>query len=196
MASLSTDASTSAQTFFGGNTVCNSTKLDSVSRQSAAGAETIFGFKAKFSHKLFCNTNNQPDNMTTNITYGGYFNGPRLFVTNTGSTSFVVAGLTQGSLVYAVNGSYNSTGTFKVKADTTNNGTINIGIVVTNLLITKATGVVASGTTTVTVTGNVPKKGAFSATGNVVFNGSGIATLTINGNVYKINLLTGVLTKQ
>ena len=176
--------------------MCNSTKTDSLTRQSAAGAETVYGFKMKFSNKLFCNSTPAPDNITNTLTYAGYSNGPKLFVTNTGSSSFVVAALVPGSTVYAVNGSYNSTGTFKVKADTTNNGTINIGVVVTNLLITKATAVIASGTTTVTVTGNVPKKGTFSANAAITFNGSGIATLTLNGNVYKINLVTGIVTKQ
>jgi len=47
-----------------------------------------------------------------------------------------------------------------------------------------------------TITGNVPKKGDFSFTGSMVFNGDGTANLTVNGTVYIVNLETGEKTKK
>ena len=39
------------------------------------------------------------------------------------------------------------------------------------------------------------KKGSFTYTGALVFNGNGTATLTLNGTVYTINLTTGFRAK-
>ncbi len=194
------DASVTAQAFFSANTVCGGTKADSVSHQSGTNSTATYGYKAKFTNKLTCNTSNQPDNITHSMAYSGYFNGPNLFITNTGTSNFVVAGLTPGSTVYAVNGEFKSTGTFKLKADTTNNGTISIDIAITNLIITKSTvstpAGITGGSATIAVTGNVPKKGAFTFNGALAFTGNSSAKFTIGSNVYVINLITGAVTKQ
>lgn len=200
LVSISSDIALSSQSVITNNIGCGVTKVDSISRQSAPNAETVFGFKAKFSNKLTCNANNQPDNVTNMLTYSGYINSPRIFITNTGSTNFTIAGLTPAATVYAINGTYNSFGSFKVKADTTKSGTAVINITIKNLLISKtattATIPVTGGTATLAITGNSPKKGAFTFNGSLTINSITSATLNLNGTLYTINLITGVAVKQ
>ncbi|MDB5030369.1 hypothetical protein [Mucilaginibacter sp.] len=194
------DVALSSQALFSNSSGCGITKIDSASRQSASAAETTYAYKEKFTNKLNCNTNNQPDNVTSSLTYAGYFNGPKVFITNSGSSNFTIAGLTPTATVYAINGTYKSTGNFKLKADTTKNGTVNIDIVIKNLIITKATATtpagITGGTATAAISGSTPKKGAFSFAGALTFNGSSLAILTLNSTVYFVNLITGAVVKQ
>jgi hypothetical protein len=200
LASISSDMSANSGSLAAVVSGCGVTKLDSISHQSPPGSTTTYGYKLKYSNKLFCNTNNQPDNVTSNLTFAGYFNGPRVLLTHSGSTTFVIAGLTTNATVYSINGEYKSTGSFKLKADTTNAGTINIDIVVKNYVITKTAitspSGITGGTATVTISGTIPKKGAFSFSGNLTFTGDGTATFTTQTSTYIINLLTGIVTKK
>ncbi|MDB5115218.1 MAG: hypothetical protein JWQ79_710 [Mucilaginibacter sp.] len=200
LTTISSDVSLKSQTLFANNSGCGVTNVDSISHQSTVGASTTYSYKLKFTNKLTCNTSNQPDNVTSTLIFSGNYNGPKVILTNSGSTSFIIAGLTPGSSVYAINGEYKSTGTFKVKADTTRSGTVNIDIVVKNLIITKATATtpagITGGTATATISGSTAKHGAFNFDGTLVFNGSSMATLTLSGTAYSVNLLTGVIVKQ
>lgn len=197
---ISSDVALSSQALITNNSACGTTKVDSISHQSMGGAVNTYSYKLKFTNKLTCNANNQPDNVTSTLIYSDSFNNAKSSSSSTGSTSFVIAGLTPASTVFAINGEYKSTGSFQLKADTTNKGTNSIDIVIKNLVITKATASTAAaitgGTATVTASGTIPKKGAFSFDGNLTFNGAGSATLTLNGTVYVINLATGVATKK
>jgi len=137
-----------------------------------------------------CN-NSVPDNLTGSLTYSGSFSGPRLSSTNSGSATFVVAGLSPNATNFVINGEYKRSGTFQSKTDTTNRGSYSVDIVVTNLKLTKPGRTIASGTATISITGDVAKKGSFSYAGTLVFNADGTATLTLSGKVYIINLTIG-----
>src|ERR1700744_1092449 len=185
---ISTDASLNAQTSIATNQPCGSTKTDTLIRQSQPGSPASYYYKLIYSHKLTCNTSNSPDNITTNLSYAGNFSNSKLSLKNSGTTSFIVAGLTPTATVYAINGEYKSMGTFKLKPDTTNTGSANVDIVVKNLIVTKATQVIASGTAAVIVTGTTVKKGDFTYNGTLTFNGNSMATMVINGTTYTVNL--------
>jgi hypothetical protein len=191
---ISDDASFTASSPTSKHLTCGSTVADTVSRSSTVLPYT-YAYKLIYSYTLTCNTSNAPDNLKGSMAYSGFFNGPNISSTNTGSATFVVAGLSPTALNYVINGEYKSTGTFKSKIDTTNTGTSNIDVVITNLTLTKPARVIKSGTTTVTISGNVPKKGNFNFIGSLVFNGDGTATLTLATSVYTINLATGARTK-
>jgi hypothetical protein len=191
---ISDDASFTASSPTSKHLTCGSTVTDTVARHSTV-APNPYSYKLIYSYTLTCNANNLPDNLKGNLTYSGFFGSPNISFTNTGSATFVVAGLTPTALNYVINGEYKSTGTFKSKIDTTNTGTANIDVVISNLTLTKPARLIKSGTTTVTVTGTVPKKGNFNFIGNLVFNGDGTATLTLATSVYTINLITGARTK-
>src|SRR5476649_237331 len=84
---FSTDASTTSQGVVTTNTGCGITHVDSMSHWNTTGANTAYAYKYKINNKLNCNTNNVADNVTSALSFTGYYNGPYLFASNTGSNN-------------------------------------------------------------------------------------------------------------
>lgn len=199
LVSFSNDATITSETIYTTNNGCGITRIDSITHQSLPGASITYSFKHKITSKLNCNANKQPDNVTSNLTFNGSYNGPKLSANQSGSANTTVAGLTHTSAVYVINGQLKSTGTYKLKPDTTRAGTVAIDIVVKNVVISKATAampaIITGGTATATITGNSPK-GAFLFDGTLTFAGFNEAILTLSNNRYSINLSTGAVAKK
>jgi hypothetical protein len=197
--SLSNDATITSQTIYTTNKGCGVTHADTISHQSLSGASITYSFKHVITNKLNCNTNKQPDNVTSSLTFSGSYNGPRLSAKQSGSANSTIAGLTPASAVYVINGKFKSMGSYKLKPDTTRAGTIAIDITVKNVVISKATvtmpAIITGGTATATITGNSPK-GAFLFDGTLTFVGFNEAILTLGSNSYSINLSTGAVAKR
>ncbi len=196
MSNLSTDISTNALNLANSTLTCGTSYTDSVTRQNTPGTAASYKYKVKYTNKLNCNTNSIPDNFNHTGTYSGNFEGPRLKVTSTGSTSYRIAGLTPSATMHVFNGDYKSTTNFKFRSDTTNRGTVNILVNAKDMIISKATHTIQSGTAMVIITGSSTKKSAFTYNGNLTFNNSSSATLKLNGGEYTINLLTGEVEKK
>ncbi len=187
-------ASSPAVNSIGANSIhqeCGTTLKDSITNSGTNGSAT-FSYFFKFARTMNCNTNIEPDNLANNILYRGSFSGPNLTTADTGSAIFTIAGLTFSAKSYVLNGEYKRSGSFQSKVGNKASGHSNVDIVVTNLTLTKPTRKIASGNATISITGSTSKNGDFSYTGTLVFNGDGTATLTINGNIYAINLDSGV----
>jgi hypothetical protein len=169
---------------------CGTTLTDSVTRSLTIDSVSLNYF-FKYSHTLNCNTSDQPDNLANALTFHGSFDGPRLSSTNSGSATVTIAGLTQNASSFVVNGDYKRDGAFQSKVGNKASGNSSVDIAVTNLTITKSNRKITSGNGTISITGTGPKGTTFSYTGVIVFNGDSTATLTINSNIYTINLITG-----
>lgn len=195
LVNISADIAVNAQAVFDLNIGCGSTKTYTFSHSSPQGATTTYSYALNYSYTLNCNADNKPDNITGSSTDNGTFDGPRLSSTNTGASTFRIAGLTTTATVYVINGEYKRTGTFTSKVENKNTSTTVVDIVVTNLTINKSSKLITAGSATVTVTGTTTKKSTISFTGSVAFNGSGKATVTLNGTAYVVNLLTGEFSK-
>jgi len=191
VANLAGDAAVDATIIVATPNACGTIKSDSISRKSSAGAAFSFSYSLKYNFTVDCNSSNQPDSLSSMLTYSGSFSGPRISSTNSGSSNFTVNGLLPAATDFVVNGEYKRAGSFASKIDTTNHGSSNIDIMIHALTVTKHVRTIASGSANISVTGSVPNKGSFSYTGTLVFNGNGTATLTLNGTVYIINLNSG-----
>jgi hypothetical protein len=170
---------------------CGTMRSDTVSRQSSPGAPYTFSYKSTYNFMVDCNASSQPDSLSSNLTYAGSYSGPNMSGTNSGSSIFGVGGLLHTDTAFVINGEYKRAGSFSSKIDTAKHGSNSVDIVVSGLTLKKPTRIIESGTATIAINGTTPGKGSFSFTGTLVFNGDGKATLTINGNVYTINLETG-----
>src|ERR1700749_1963868 len=115
---VSSDVSISAQAFVSIHLGCGAAKSDSVSR-NYTGSQVSYSYKLKYNYVLNC-ANNVPDNLSSAVSYSGSFSGPRLSTTNSGSSSFIVAGLAPTASTFVIDGQYKRTGSFKSKVDTTN----------------------------------------------------------------------------
>ncbi len=178
------------------NLGCGVTKLDTISRHSAAGASATYSYAFYDNYKLNCNSSNLPDNITGNIGYKGYYSNTNLTLTNSGTVTYTLAGLTTTATVHSLNGEYKSSGSFKLKSDTTNTGTVNIDVVIKNLTISKSTQYFTGGTATVIITGTTTKKGDFTYNGTLTINTGSLATLVLNGSTYQVNLVLGTITPK
>jgi len=195
VASISADVTVNAQAVVDLNLACGSTKSYNYTHQNPQGSATTYSYTLNYNYTLNCNTSNQPDNVTGSATDAGSFDGPRLSSNNTGSATFKVAGLTQNATTYAVNGEYKRMGTFTSKVGDKTSSTSTVDVTLSNILINKSNKTITSGTATVTVSGSNTKNGSFNFTGSITFNGNGKATVTLNGTVYIVNLVTGEYTQ-
>ncbi len=195
LTSMGSDASLYSQSDVDAHITCGATRTDTVTKTSPAGASTSFSYGLGYSYTLNCNANNLPDNVIGKLNYTGTFSNPHMSSANAGHVTFTVAGLTTNATAYVFNGSYLRTGSFASKSDTTNHGSSSLDIEVHSLMLHKPDRAVVSGNATFTLTGTIPKKGAFSFTGTVLFNGDGTAKITVNGSSYVVDLTTGEKTK-
>jgi hypothetical protein len=194
LANVSADVTLDATAYANAHVACGTAKTDTISRHSVAGSAWTYSYHLTYNYVVNCD-NNVPDNLSSDLTYSGSFSGPNMSSTNSGTSNFTVGGLAPASTDFVINGEYKRSGSFASKIDTTNHGSSNIDINVNALTVTRPGRAIASGNATFTITGDVPKKGNFSFTGTIVFNGDGTAKVTINGTVYSVNLVTGTRTK-
>jgi len=187
---FSADATLDATSFIRLHVPCGTVRSDTISRHSATGSPTTYSYNLTYNYMVNC-LNNVPDSLSSNLAYSGSFSGPNISSTNSGSSIFTVNGLLPTAPDFVINGEFKQSGAFQSKIDTSKHGNNNIDIVVKGLTVTKPVRTIASGTATIAISGDTPKKGSFSFTGTLVFNGDGTATLTLNGKVYTINLTTG-----
>jgi hypothetical protein len=178
---------------------CGTTYADTIVRQGEIGSADAFTYSTIYNFTLNCN-NNTPDNVTANSTFKGNYIGIYALVTDTGSSNFTVSGLSSADTATVLSGTYVRHGSFTSTIDTSNHGIYNISVNINKVSRLKPTvhttnDYFEGGTGTITIAGSVPKKGNFSYTGTLVFNGGDTftVTLTLNGQVYTINLDTGVI---
>ncbi|MEO6632358.1 MAG: hypothetical protein ABIN13_11565 [Mucilaginibacter sp.] len=195
LASVSNDVTIKSKWFIDNHLTCGATKADTLTKTSPQGAPVKFSYGLGFTYTLNCNASNIPDNITGKVNFSGSHSGPHVSSTSTGNLTFRIAGLTPTATNYVLNATFIQSGSFVSKKDTTNHGNENLTVVVQNLRFNKPVPTIAGGTATFTLNGTVPKKGAFSYAGTLVFNSDGTAKLTVNGSVFIINLITGEKTK-
>jgi len=192
----SADMTLNAQAVFDLNIGCGNTKTYTFTRQNPVGDTITYNYALNYAYTLNCNSNNLPDNVTGTSTETGTFDGPRLAANGTGSSSFRVAGLTPTATVYVLNGEYKRSVTYTSKIGSKNTSTAVVDLVVTNFTVSKSTKVITGGSAVLTITGTSTKNVTLNFSGSVTFTGDGKGTVTINGVVYIVDLITGQYTKK
>jgi hypothetical protein len=147
----------------------------------------VTSFSHAWSVLLNCNGAN-PESITWSGTYNGNFDAPRIKGNCTGSRNWTITGLDAVNTNYNLNGTTSRSGTHtsKVRNNYEFSNTINFSL--TNLTVDKTTYRIIGGTATVQATLSVSNGSSKTFNGNIVFNGNGTATLTINGNTYTISI--------
>ncbi|HEY2581572.1 MAG TPA: hypothetical protein VGI43_07190 [Mucilaginibacter sp.] len=177
---------------------CGTTVTDSTTNSGTSNG-TTYHYILKYTHALFCNPTPQADNITFNLWYHGSSNGLEVNSLDTGMSTFKIAGLTTQATVYDINGEYKRTGAFTSNTGDHKSGFSSVDIIATNLLISKATGLVTGGTAPINIVITIPSQQNHKYTFNAsaTWNANGTATLTgINGQTYTVNLFTGVVSSM
>jgi hypothetical protein len=180
-----TDITVSANAQLNIDTTCGVTWADSVNRSIPFGSQYNYSYKGKYTYTYNCGTS---PTVNTTSAYSGSFVTPNLASTFAGTSDFTLGGVRRSSTNYTINGEYKRSGSFQSKTDTSYEGTHSVDITITNLVLVKPLRIIRSGNATFTISGDMPKRGAFNYTGTIVFNGGDNATLTVNGQGYLINL--------
>lgn len=180
----------------GGRTAaCGYTDQQSITATSATGAVITYSYDYEYSYILTCG-GETPQSLSVTATYDGEFDAPRIASQHSGTVDLFVTALDESETTYMINGDYSRAGAFQSKIRNKNSSTTTVDFTIDDLEVDKTTQKILSGTASVTITGSVTGKGSFTYTASVVFEGDGSATVTINGSIYAVDLITGTVVAE
>jgi len=194
MTSAIDDATVTTNTNGGARTAtCGYAESKDASKASVAGASITYSFIYHYDYALTCTTA-IPTTMTSNLSYTGSVDAPRMSAQSAGTGNLTVKTLDATFTYFTINGAYVRTGSFvsKVRNKNTSNSTITFTL--TDVTVDKTSRMITGGTASVTITETVTGKGDFSYSGTIVFKGNKVGELDINGTKYSVNLETGDVT--
>jgi hypothetical protein len=171
-----------------GDTIFCNTQYDStLSRNVNAGGFTG-SYNVNWDYIINCNGLSIPQNMNMSMTTSGSSSTPRNNSTSSSTVSLTLTGLEFSATQIVVNGTASFSGSQTSRVRNQNTFTSNLSFNLSNLTFDKASQELLSGSATISMTGSVTDGDSYTFTGNVVFNGGGAATVTINGNSYTIDV--------
>lgn len=171
---------------------CAVPDISAAARQDAANAVIDYNYAMGYQYIVNC-TGDTQDSLSANVNYNGSFEATGLSAMNSGTYAITLTGLADPTN-YFLNGSYQNSGTYSTTDGTNLNGNYSTSIALTNYTILKSNGNTTGGTATVTVSGDVKNKSAFSYSGTLTFKAGGIALLVLGTQKYNINLATAEAT--
>lgn len=194
VASIKNDIAIYAKNLVAAGKGCGVIDSFAVARQEAASSTISYNYALGYNYIVNC-IDNARDNLSGNITYYGSFDAPNLSAVNSGSTNINLAPLSGTGTTYTLNGSYQTQGSFQTLDATQLSGNNSISFNIQNLVITKSSRSIVSGTADVVISGTVKNnKNTFRYDGTLMFKNDGTAVLTLDGIVYAVNLTTADVT--
>jgi hypothetical protein len=160
-----------------------------VARQDATSSNIGYNYAMGYNYVVNCVSNVQ-DNLSASMIYNGSFDASDLSEINSATSTFNIAPLSGTGTTYNFNGTYQTQGSFETLDATQLSGNNTLSVNIKNLVITKSSRAIVNGTADVSVSGTVKNKNTFSYNGTLVFKGNSLATLTLEGVSYSINLIT------
>jgi hypothetical protein len=174
---------------------CGYAAENSVSLSGTIG-QIAYSFAYDYEVALQCNSSEEPQKFTSEFSYEGSFDGPRLSTDHSGSGSLVITGLEEASANYTINGSYDRTGSFESKIENQSSGSYTVDVDADDVTINKSSKVITGGSADASISGVASGKGNYSFDSHIVFKGDGTATIKVSGDTYVMNLATGEVTAQ
>lgn len=173
-------------TDYGINDNC-SQSYDTTYTFSYSGALTQANYTINWGYVLGCNLG-VPSSVIVDASSSGTYSTSKVKSNDNTSANLNITGVEPSSSTLNFSGDLNRNGSQTITINSnTQEVTSTITLNLTNLTVNKTSYEIESGTGTALVTANNGSD-TFSFSGNIVFNGGGSATLTINGNTYTINL--------
>jgi len=159
---------------------CGISKDTTITGASVSGAVPSYSYSLSWNYKLNCDTN--PQQFTFNFTGSSSYSG-LLMTSNDSSTGTFLVSTTPAATNYTVNTSYERKGTQTSKVGKQKGFTSDLKITSSNVLISKATNEIVSGTGTVSITGTTTGGKSFSFGGSITFKGNKQAAVVLNSGV-------------
>lgn len=123
------------------------------------------------------------------LTAGGksVYEGPRVSSSDSVTTSMNVSGLPEDSAFYQLSETYIREGNQVSKFNSKKSFKSKITIVSSNMKVKKGTTIIASGTATIKITGEVVNGDTFSKSGTFTFSGNEAGSLILDGDKYTVS---------
>lgn len=172
----------------GNNAFCGQT-IDSTATRNINNALIVASYTTTWNWSLSCNNLRLPTSIDFHRTTNGDYETARITSVDNANGDWTINNLLT-SPSYTLTGSYTRQGNQTLKMPTTsrNSFTSTVNTTIHSLSVNKNTLRIESGTATFTLTGIGSASNSFSYEGNIVFNGNGSATVTINGQTFEIQL--------
>lgn len=137
-----------------------------------------------------CDANSAYESVVFTRSGTASYNGPRLTMNATLTGAVTATSIDSTHARHLMNGSFNRVGNSTYTGPRrTKSYSTDLTHTWVDVAVEKDTRHIVSGTGSVTLTGTVSNGNSFSRTGNIVYNGDGTATLTMdNGNVHTFNV--------
>ncbi len=168
------------------NTYCGLSKDSTLSR-SLNRPRLAGEYSTTWMWMLNCNEQEIPVNLTFARKASGSYESLRLISDDQANSDWVLDNLVYGT-EYVLNGTYKREGTQASKVRAQNTFSSTVEFTVTDLSVGKIKRRINSGSANLLITGQASTGESFSISGTVEFLGDGVATVTINGEVYEIDL--------
>ena len=166
-----------------------------LSGDSPDGAAITYSYDFSYKFKLNCNTENEPSDVSVDLSYSGEFDAPKLAADHSGVAELDVTGLEPETEEFLLNGLFKRSGSFENK-ELVQSANSSIEITLQDVEIDKTAHQILSGTGTFVVSGDVPSKGNFNYTGSITFLGADSAELNVNGDKFTANLKNSEVSKK
>jgi hypothetical protein len=164
---------------------CGQSFDSTIAGASAAGATVTYAFNLTWGWQFSCAN---PASFTGSFKGSSSYSTQYISSSDSSKGNFVLTGITPTAKNYTLNASYTRNGSCQSGIGNKNSFTSTIAITSTNILVSKTTREIVSGTATATITGASSSGKSFSFAGTITFNGNKTATLAITGGgTYQIN---------
>ncbi len=132
-----------------------------------------------------------PSSVDLSYSRTGSYNGARINTTGTGNGDWIMTGLSFSENNFIINGTVEISEDVISKIGNENSYNAQTTLLVSDLLIDKDSFEIQGGTASVTMTGTLNDGELINISGDIVFNGDGTATLSIQGRTFTIDLVDG-----
>lgn len=174
----------------GRQAACGASDNTTFAYASQDGEDPAYSFNYDYGWTLIC-SDAQPSQIDLGLSYDGSMESTGFSIMFDGASDFSVTDIFEE--VITINGTHGQNASYNVTNEGQQySGTNTFGYTLTDIRVSKTDSNVQSGTAAVLLTG-LTNQGAYTINATIVYNGDGTATITINGDVYGVDISTGTV---
>ncbi|GJM33037.1 MAG: hypothetical protein DHS20C18_20380 [Saprospiraceae bacterium] len=161
--------------------------FDSTVVRNISNAYITADYTSNWNWTIICNNQNIPATLNFNRTTQGQYETTRLLSDDSAAGGWTIDNIILGD-TYVINGVYSRQGNQESKVRNRLTFTSSVEFDLSDLVVDKDIYRILSGTATFTISGTSSGGGSFQYSGEIIFLGDGMATITLNGHTYTVDL--------
>lgn len=161
--------------------------FDTTSIRTLNNAYVNATYTSNWAWSLSCNRLQIPQSFTFTRSAQGAYNSSKISSDDSSNGNWTVGNLVTGT-AWTFGGTYTRSGSQVSSIKSPHSFTSELTVNASNIMVNKSNTRIESGTASFKLTGSNNAGETFTFEGNIVFNGNGTATVTINGQTFEIPL--------